>query len=76
MGGVGVMYDKGDTEMIVDGNWRKSRLSERAYEKKVQEADVQFNHLVTLLLDGLTSDFRRLCPARIALRRSRTLRRW
>jgi hypothetical protein len=41
--------------MIVDGNWRKSRLSERAYEKNVQEADVQFNHLVTLLLDGLTS---------------------
>ena len=52
---VDVMYDKGTTETLFDGNWRKSGLSESQYRKRIEDADGQFNHLLTVLRSSLTT---------------------
>jgi hypothetical protein len=50
---IDVMYEKGTTETLFDGNWKKSGLSEEAYLKRVQEADGQFKELVSMLRSNL-----------------------
>jgi hypothetical protein len=50
---VDVMYEKGVTQTLFDGDWKKGGLSESAYMKKVQDSDAGYSRLVTLLLDGL-----------------------
>ena len=50
---VDVLYEKGAAETLFDGNWKKSGLSQTAYEQKVQEANGQFSQLVTLLRTAL-----------------------
>jgi hypothetical protein len=61
---VDVMYDKGTTETLFDGNWKKSGLSEAAYFKRVQEADGQFKELVSVLRSTLAPEIAGAAPAK------------
>lgn len=52
---VDVMHERGTSETLFDGNWKRSGLSETAYAKKIEEADGQYTHLVSLLKGALAA---------------------
>lgn len=51
--GVDVMYERGTTQTLFDGNWRKQGLSERAYTQKLVESDERYARLLTVLIDSV-----------------------
>ena len=50
---VDVLYEKGTSELIFDGDWKKAKLSQSQYDRRVEEAGEQFGHLVTVLRNSL-----------------------
>ena len=49
-GSVDVMYENGKTQTIFDGNWKKQKLSQAAYQERTRAADEQYAHLLRALL--------------------------
>ena len=46
---VDVAYDDA-TQTIFDGNWKKQKLSEGAYEQRVKDVDARYAHLLSALV--------------------------
>jgi hypothetical protein len=44
------MYEHVTAQTIFDGNWKKQRLSESAYQARFREADATYSHMLTALL--------------------------
>jgi hypothetical protein len=51
-GGVDVMYENGKTQTIFDGDWKKQKLSQTAYEQRARRADERYTQLLKTLLDA------------------------
>jgi hypothetical protein len=49
-GSVDIMYEDGGTQTIFDGNWKRLKLTESAYEQKLKNADAQYTRLLTALV--------------------------
>jgi hypothetical protein len=52
---VDVMYEHGKDQTLLDGDWKKARLSKTAYDEKVSTADRQYSRLLEILIAGLKS---------------------
>jgi len=50
---IDIMYERGTTQTLFDGDWKKAGLSEDAYRKKFQDAEAQYSRLLTLLVQAL-----------------------
>ena len=50
---VDVMYEKGATQTLFDGNWKKQGLSQSAYVEKLQQSDARYTELLGVLLEAL-----------------------
>jgi len=50
---VDVFYEKGTTQVLLNGNWKDQGLSESAYNEKVRQAGEQYTRLVRLLAGAL-----------------------
>jgi hypothetical protein len=50
---VDVLYEKGITQTLFNGDWKTQGLTEVAYKQRLQQADAQYARLLTLLRDGL-----------------------
>lgn len=46
---VDVLYEKGVTQVLFDGDWKKSKLSQPDYQQKTREAGEEYLRLVKLL---------------------------
>jgi hypothetical protein len=51
-----VMYERGQVQTVLDGNWKKARMSEAAYTQKLLDADTQYSGVLAILLDTLRAD--------------------
>jgi hypothetical protein len=51
--GVDVLYEKGTTQTLFDGQWKKQGLSETTYNKRVQDAEASYSRLLSLLVASL-----------------------
>ena len=40
----------GKTQTVFDGNWKKQKLSESAYQQRAREADTRYARLLSALL--------------------------
>lgn len=49
-GAVDVMYEDGTKQTIFDGDWRKQKLSQADYQKKLATADAEYARLLSLLI--------------------------
>ena len=49
-GAVDILYEDGATQTIFDGNWKRLKLSQTAYEQKLKDADAKYAHLLTALV--------------------------
>jgi hypothetical protein len=52
---VDVMYEKGASQVLFDGDWKKSKLSQADYEQKVQDAGERYTQLVGVLKDSVAA---------------------
>jgi hypothetical protein len=52
---VDVLYEKGNTEIILNGDSKKAKLSESEYQQKAQNAATEFSRVVTLLRDSIAA---------------------
>jgi hypothetical protein len=52
---VDVLYEKGATQTIFDGQWKKHGLSESAYATKLRDADTAYTQLLTVLTQALST---------------------
>jgi hypothetical protein len=52
-GSIDIMYEDGKTQTIFDGNWKKQKLSEAAYQQRVRDADARYAKLLTALLGAV-----------------------
>jgi hypothetical protein len=50
---VDVLYEKGTNQVVFDGDWKKAKLSETQYQRKVQEAAEQYGRLLTVLRNSM-----------------------
>jgi hypothetical protein len=50
---VDVLYEKGTTQTLFNGEWKKQGLSEAAYNKRVEETEARYASLLTRLRDAL-----------------------
>ena len=50
---VDVMYERGTTQILFDGNWKKQGLSETAYQEKLRTSDQNYTQLLTVLVNAL-----------------------
>jgi hypothetical protein len=51
-GSADVMYEDGNTQTIFDGDWKKQKLSQTAYEQRVKEADARYAQLLAALVSA------------------------
>lgn len=51
--GVDVLYEKGTTQTLFDGQWKQQGLSEAAYRKRVQDAETRYSRLLSILTSSL-----------------------
>ena len=49
-GAVDVMYEDGTKQTIFDGDWRKQKLSQADYQKKLATTDAEYARLLSLLI--------------------------
>lgn len=49
-GSVDVMYEDGKTQTIFDGNWKKQKLSQSAYEQRARDAETRYARLLSALV--------------------------
>ena len=49
-GSIDVMYEDLDRQTIFDGNWKKQKLSQAEYQKKLSTADAEYARLLALLI--------------------------
>lgn len=52
---VDIMYEDGKTQTIFDGNWKKQKLSEAEYQKRVKSAEERYARMLTALIDRARS---------------------
>jgi len=50
---VDVVYERGTNEVLLNGDWKKAKLSESEYQQKTQTAVTEFGRVVTLLRDSI-----------------------
>jgi hypothetical protein len=53
--GVDVLYEKGVSQTLVNGDWRSQKLSEAAYKAKVLEAERRYGEILGRLIDALSA---------------------
>jgi hypothetical protein len=51
-GSVDVMYENGKTQTIFDGDWKKQKLSQAAYQERAKAADERYARLLRALLSA------------------------
>jgi hypothetical protein len=51
-GSVDVMYENGKTQTVFDGDWRKQKLSQSAYQQRVREAETRYARLLSALVSA------------------------
>jgi hypothetical protein len=49
-----VFYERGTQQTLLDGNWKKAGLSEKAYLQKLEYAETEYDRILTILIDTLT----------------------
>ena len=49
-GSVDIMYENGKTQTIFDGDWKKQKLSQSAYQQRAKAADERYARLLRALL--------------------------
>ena len=54
-GSIDIMYEDGKTQTIFDGNWKKQKLSEAEYQKRVKSAEERYARMLTALIDRARS---------------------
>ena len=52
---VDVMYEDGKTQTIFDGNWKKQKISESEYQKRIKAADERYARLLSVLIERARS---------------------
>ncbi|HXW07486.1 MAG TPA: hypothetical protein VD833_19780 [Vicinamibacterales bacterium] len=52
-GSVDIMYERGTSQTIFNGDWRGQKLSKQDYEEKFRRADSEYGRMLTLLADAL-----------------------
>lgn len=52
---IDIMYEDGTTQTIFDGNWKKQKLSEAEYQKRVKSAEERYARMLTALIDRARS---------------------
>ena len=50
-----IVYEKGKTQTVFDGDWKKQRLNEREYREKFDAFEKQYAQLLGLLLAAATT---------------------
>jgi hypothetical protein len=50
---VDVLYEKGITQTLFNGDWKSQALSEGAYQSKLKEAERQYSQILSRLVDAL-----------------------
>lgn len=50
---VDVLYEKGTTQTLFDGNWKQQGLSEATYTKRAQDAEAHYARLLSILTSSL-----------------------
>jgi len=48
--GVDIMYENGKTQTIFDGNWKKQKMTQAAYQERARTADERYARLLHALL--------------------------
>lgn len=54
--GVDVLYEKGSTQTLFNGDWKSQDLAKSAYQSKEQAAERQYSRILSHLLAGLRAD--------------------
>jgi hypothetical protein len=49
-GSVDVMYENGTAQTVFDGDWRRQKISETAYENRLKHADARYTAMLSALL--------------------------
>jgi hypothetical protein len=52
---IDVLYEKGTSQMVFDGDWKKAKLSQAEYQQKVRDAEEEYERLVSVLSESLSS---------------------
>ena len=52
-GGVDIMYERGKTQTIFDGDWKRQQVSKTEYEAKLQQAEAEYFRMLALLTESL-----------------------
>lgn len=52
-GHIDIMYERGTTQTVFDGNWRGQKLSRSEYQEKLREADAEYSRMLGLLREAL-----------------------
>jgi hypothetical protein len=60
--GVDVLYEKGTTQTLFDGQWKQQGLSEATYNKRAQEAEASYSRLLALLTASLKASPGAIAP--------------
>jgi hypothetical protein len=50
---IDIVYEGAGQRTVFDGNWEGQSLTETAYEEKLERADEQYSHAVTVLLGAI-----------------------
>jgi hypothetical protein len=50
---VDVLYEKGVSQTLFNGDWKQQGLSEATYNKRLQETEARYTRVLTLLRDAL-----------------------
>jgi hypothetical protein len=51
--GVDILYEKGTTQTLFNGDWKAQGLTEAEYRKRVEDADRQYTRVLTRLREAL-----------------------
>jgi hypothetical protein len=54
-GAVDVLYEKGSTQTLFNGDWKTQRLSEVAYKKRLEDAERQYSRVLGHLKASLSA---------------------
>ena len=50
---VDVLYEKGTSQTLFNGDWKQQGLSEATYHKRLEETEARYTRVLTLLRDTL-----------------------
>jgi hypothetical protein len=52
-GNIDILYERGTTQTVFNGDWKEQKLSKAAYAKKLRDAESKYSRMLTLLSQQL-----------------------